>query len=88
MSKIVNKGQFNWTYKIKKIIEKQAQFIIVAIEITTGRRSEKRLISFQNRGVATIVFMENHAKPKKNKDKASLRRRYQLSKTPVLRRYL
>jgi len=40
----------------------------------TGRQSEKNLIGFQNKGVATTVFMENYGKPKKNKDKASLRK--------------
>jgi len=28
---------------------------------------KKRLIDFQNRGVATIVFMENYGKPKKTR---------------------
>jgi len=39
----------------------------IATGITTGRRSEKRLMDFQNKGVATIVFMENYGKPKKTR---------------------
>jgi len=37
-------------------------------------RQIKILVGFQNRGVATIVSLENYGKSKKNKDKASLRK--------------
>jgi len=46
----------------------------VATGITTGQRSEKINNEFENleKGVATIVFMENYGKTKKNEDKTSL----------------
>jgi len=37
-----------------------------------GRQSEKY---FQNRGVATIIFLKNYGKTKKTNDKASLQNR-------------
>jgi len=46
----------------------------VATGITTGTVDKNDYFNFQNRGVATIVFVEKLWKTKENKDKASLQK--------------